>query len=154
MDNKTTNQFVIGEDGGATKTHVVLADMEGNIVAEAFSGPASPRNPGIEVSSRNIADGIRQVLKDKPGIEIVSTLIGMPRIQEEYKNRRGEIIEELKRNENIGIIFKGKIAVEPDQIMALRAGTDERDGLAVIVGSGFLSHGWNGAKEAKIGGWG
>jgi len=154
MTGKPNNQFVIGVDGGATKTHVVLADLDGKIVTETVLGPASPRDPGVKVSCRNIADGIRQVLKNNVDAKIVSTLIGMPRIQEEYKNRRAEIIEELKRNVGVENIFAGKVAIESDQIMTLRAGTDVMKGLAVIVGSGFSSHGWNGGKEAKIGGWG
>jgi N-acetylglucosamine kinase-like BadF-type ATPase len=151
---KNQNQYVIGVDGGATKTHVALADIAGKIIAQGFSGPASPRDPGIKISCRHIAFAIKQALKGKKGIKIVSTVIGMPRIQEEYKNRRREIIGQLKKNKGVAAIFDGEVAVEPDQAMAFRAGTEEKNGISIISGSGFAVHGWNNGHEAKIGGWG
>jgi len=62
--------------------------------------------------------------------------------------------------------LRGDIEIISDQIAAFRAGTDEKDGLVLIAGTGSVCRGWRGLqpthhpparrapKEVKIGGWG
>ena len=53
---KSINKFVIGVDGGGTKTAVALADMEGKIISRARAGGARPRDIGIPAAAKNITD--------------------------------------------------------------------------------------------------
>jgi N-acetylglucosamine kinase-like BadF-type ATPase len=48
--SKTPKLYVIGVDAGGTKTDVALADLSGKILTITRSGPANPRNLGIEES--------------------------------------------------------------------------------------------------------
>lgn len=148
------NSYVIGVDGGGTKTAVVLADMDGKTVSEAISGISNPRNVGIKYAAKNIAEGIYGVLKGKRSIAIVSTFIGLPGMEEEYKNRKPEIIGELKKHKKIARIFAGKVAIGSDQVVAFRSGADGAAGISAIAGTGCAVHGWNKGSEVKTNGWG
>jgi len=152
---KTPKFYVIGVDAGGTKTDVALADLSGKILAIARSGLASPRNLGIEESVFNIANGIKEVLKKtKKGGRIVSTFVALPAIEEEYKERKAEILEMLKARKGISKILKGKISIGPDQIASFRSGMNEKDGVLLIAGTGCVAHGWRAGKEHKASGWG
>jgi N-acetylglucosamine kinase-like BadF-type ATPase len=47
-------RYVLGFDGGGTKTECVLTDPEGKIVARSFSGPSNPYRVGVESATREI----------------------------------------------------------------------------------------------------
>ena len=148
----TKNKFVIGVDGGGTKTAVSLADMDGKIVSRVVAGIANPRNVGIAAAAKNIAQGISQVAKRRQAAQIVSVFIGMPALEEEYRDKKTAILKELKKQ--VPAIFKGKVALGSDQVVAFRSGSFGRDGIVAISGTGCAVHGWNGKKEAKVNGWG
>ncbi len=150
--NTSNNCFVIGVDGGGTKTAVALADMDGKIVARALAGIANPRNVGIAASAENIAKGISQVLKRRPEARVESVFIGMPALEEEYKNKKTEILKALKKQ--IPGIFKSKVTLGSDQMVAFRSGATGPDGIVAISGTGCAVHGWNNGKEVKVNGWG
>ena len=57
--------YIIGVDGGGTKTTVVLANINGKIISKSVSGISNPRNVGIEAAAQNIAAGIYEVIKGK-----------------------------------------------------------------------------------------
>lgn len=77
--------------------------------------------------------------------------IGLPAVEEEYKSKKVIIKKEiLNRLKNFG----GKLIVASDQLVAFRSGTDKKDGIVLISGTGCVCHGWRGKKEAKVSGWG
>jgi len=47
-------EYILGIDGGGTKTECVLMDSEGEIVARSFSGPSNPYRVGVDSASREI----------------------------------------------------------------------------------------------------
>jgi N-acetylglucosamine kinase-like BadF-type ATPase len=142
------NGYVIGIDGGGTKTEVALADSRGRILNLTKTGPSSPRNLGIEKTAENLAEVINKIKGSK---KINLIFIGLPAVEEEYKNKKEEIKREiLKRLKN----FDGKLIVESDQLVAFSSGTGEKDGIVLISGTGCVCHGWWGDKEAKASGWG
>jgi N-acetylglucosamine kinase-like BadF-type ATPase len=152
MKTQNQNQYVIGVDGGGTKTAVALADMEGKIVARAVTGIANPRNVGLAVAAKNIAQGISKVTARRKNARVMSVFIGMPALEEEYKSKKPEILKELKKQ--IPGIFRGRVALGSDQTVAFRSGATGPDGIVAISGTGCAVHGWNGGKEAKVNGWG
>jgi N-acetylglucosamine kinase-like BadF-type ATPase len=44
--NESSATYILGFDGGGTKTDCVLADMEGNVLARAATGPSNPLRAG------------------------------------------------------------------------------------------------------------
>lgn len=142
------NGYIIGIDGGGTKTGGALADFRGRILKIAKAGSASPRNVGIKKAVENIIEAINKV---KGAKEIDSIFVGMPAVEEEYKSEKEIIKKEiLKRLKD----FKGKLVIGSDQLVAFRSGTDKKDGIVLISGTGCVCHGWQEKKEAKTSGWG
>jgi len=145
---KQSKGYVIGIDGGGTKTEAALADLSVRILKIAKAESASPRNVGIKKAVENIVEAIKKVRGAK---KIDSIFVGLPAIEEEYKSRKGRIKKEiLKRLKN----FKGRLIIESDQVVAFRSGTQEKDGIVLISGTGCACHGWRGKKEVKVSGWG
>src|SRR4029077_13682530 len=46
--------YVLGFDGGGTKTECVLMDAAGKILARCFSGPSNPSRVGVESAAREV----------------------------------------------------------------------------------------------------
>ena len=147
-------KYVIGVDGGGTKTTVALADLKGKILETIKAGPSSPRNIGIRKTVANIAEGIKKILPRKKKIEIPSVFIGLPSMEEEFKSRAGEIRRELLRYKGLSLILKSRLTIGSDQLVAFRSGINSKDGVILIAGTGCVAHGWRGKKEAKASGWG
>ena len=148
MKNKK-EKYIIGVDGGGTKTEAALANFEGKILKLAKTGPSNLRNVGIKSATEDIVLGIKKVLPREG--KILSIFIGLAAVEEEYKPKKEEIKKEiLKRLKN----FKSKITIGSDQMVAFKSGTDEKDGIVLISGTGCVCHGWKNGKEAKTSGWG
>lgn len=150
---KRKNLFVIGVDGGGTKTIAALANLNGKILIKRKTGPSSPRNVGIKRAVLNIAEAIAPLLKEKKG-EIVSTVIALPAVEEEYRDKKGEILKFLRAQKEISKIFQAKVEIFSDQIASFRAGTDQKEGVILVAGTGCVAHGWKKNREKKASGWG
>jgi N-acetylglucosamine kinase-like BadF-type ATPase len=140
---KENQNYVIGVDGGGTKTEAALADSEGKILKLVKTGPSNPRNVGIEQCIFNISQAIKKVKKRK---KVTSIFISSPALEEEFKSMKNIILKGLK--------FREKIEIGSDQLVAFRSGTDERNGIVLISGTGCAVHGWREKKELKVSGWG
>lgn len=145
--------YVIGVDGGGTKTTAALADLEGRILKLAKTGPSSFVKVGIKETVLNITKAIEKILKGNKKNKILSTFIALAAIEEDKKMKK-VVMRNLLRQPKISQIFKGKVKVSSDQIAGFRTGTDENDGVVLISGTGSASHGWYRNKEVHASGWG
>ncbi len=141
---------MIGVDGGGTKTISALFDHNGNILSRGEGGSCNIRNVGMEKAIYNIIISIKKALNGKNIEDISKLVIGIPCVEEEFKDKKDNIKEEIYS----AINFKGEIIIESDQLIAFRAGTDKEDGALLNSGTGVVAHSWNKGKEAKIDGWG
>ncbi|MDI6602685.1 MAG: BadF/BadG/BcrA/BcrD ATPase family protein [Patescibacteria group bacterium] len=144
--------YVIGVDGGGAKTAAVLADWQGKILAKAETGSSSPRNLGLRRAMDNVSLAIERVLKKNK--KISATFLGLPAMEEEFKLKKELVKKELLKHKEISPIFKGKVIVGSDQLAGFRSGTNEKDGVVLIGGSGCVAHGWRKNREVKVCGWG
>lgn len=151
---KPTQKYVIGVDGGGTKTIAAFADLNGKIFKMAKSGPSNLRNVGLKVAVASISEAILKVIGEIREKEILSIFIALAAVEEEFKSEKEKIKKEILKNYKISKTLRGDIEIISDQIAAFRAGTDEKDGLVLIAGTGSVCHGWKGNHEAKAGGWG
>lgn len=145
-------QYVIGVDGGGSKTVAALADLDGKVLKMAKTGSASARNVGLKKAISNVALAIKKILKKEN--KIASTFLGLPCLEEEFKFKKEKIKKELLKHKEISPIFKGKIIIDSDQLSGFRSGTDKKSGICLIAGSGQVVHGWFNKKEMKVSGWG
>jgi len=56
-------KLALGFDGGGTKTHCVLIDIQGRILAESRSGPSNPMRVGFGGAMASVCDGARLALQ-------------------------------------------------------------------------------------------
>lgn len=132
--------YLIGVDGGGTKTHCIIGDEHGNVCAEGFGGPANYDCSGKEVTRNSIGTAIQRAL-DKLNLtmqDIAYASLGLAGADypEDY-----EILTELCKP-----IF-GDVPYEifNDCYIALRAGSEEGWGVISICGTG---HGAMGQSRA------
>ncbi len=141
--------YVIGVDGGGSKTAVALANLKGRILVRHQADSSHFRNIGMKNAIENLARAIDKVLSKVRGEKkILSAFLGLPAMEEEFKFKKNIIKKELLKHKEIQPIFKGKLIVGSDQLAGFRSGTDEKDGLVLIAGSGSVCHGWKDKKEA------
>lgn len=143
--------YVIGIDGGGTKTNAVIADMQGNIVAEATTGPTNPNIVSLE-EIELIFKSLFMLLESKvPGVfrNVTALFAGVSGAgNTENKNNLYKILQRLLP-ENIDI------QVETDTINALYSGTYGSSGIVHISGTGSITYGVNSnGDENRVGGWG
>jgi len=143
---KNNRNYIVGVDGGGSKTEAVLADLKGKILVRVKTGSAHPRNIGVKKALENVALAIEKILP-KEG-KILSVFLGLPAMEEEFKFKENIIKKELLKHKRISSIFKGKVIIGSDQLAGFRSGTDEKDGLVLIAGFGSVCHGWKDKKEA------
>ena len=149
--------YLIGVDGGGTKTESIIAKENEEIISFGESGSANIRNVGIDNATSNIAKAIEDSftkMKTEGKIEVASIFIGIPSFAEEYRDREGEIRDEIFKKITLFLVQKERIFIDSDQRVAFRAGTDKRDGVVVIAGTGSVVRGWNKKREHKSCGWG
>jgi N-acetylglucosamine kinase-like BadF-type ATPase len=164
-------KYVIGVDGGGTKTIAALSDLNLKILKIAKTGPSNLRNVGRDQAVLNISKAILKVIKEIKEKNISSIFIALAAVEEEFKSEKEKIKKEIFKNPKILKVLKSpessrQIEIISDQLAAFRAGTEEKDGLVLIAGTGSVCHGWRlqptnrppasraPKKEAKAGGWG
>jgi N-acetylglucosamine kinase-like BadF-type ATPase len=146
--------YFIGIDGGGTKTESVVSGLDGKIVGRGVSSSSNLRDVGVERAVFSIADSVCKAFLDVKEKEIEVALIGIPSFAEEFGEKKEEIksliLERLKEE---GVFVK-KIEIVSDQEVAFVSGTDKKEGVVVISGTGSVARGWNKGKDVKTSGWG
>lgn len=138
--------YLIGVDGGGTKTTAVLTNEEGEILAKEIGGASNWRNVGIDNSVDVVFNLIEKIKRDKI---IKASLLALSAVNEEEKNQKEYFIKKIKERG-----LEGEVFLESDQVASFRAGTEEKDGVVVICGTGAVVCGWNKEKTEKASGWG
>ncbi len=144
--------YLIGVDGGGTKTECVIGNLDGKVVGKGFSGPSNPRNSGIEKAVFNIGEAVRNSFSQLEKKDVFSVVVGIPAFAEEYKEEEENIKKSIL--ENLSDFLIKEIIILSDQEIAFRSGTEDDNGVLVIAGTGSVARGWNEGKDVKIGGWG
>jgi N-acetylglucosamine kinase-like BadF-type ATPase len=142
-------RYVLGFDGGGTKTECVLMDDTGEILARSFSGPSNPFRIGVERATGEIqtaADlALRQAGIDLPEIAAISAgLAGTA--QTELKEQMRSALQQA---------FPGAVvSVFTDLEMSLAA-AGEGPVIVLVVGTGSAAVGRDShGKVYRAGGYG
>ncbi|WP_055071509.1 BadF/BadG/BcrA/BcrD ATPase family protein [Clostridium massiliamazoniense] len=138
-------KYIIGVDGGGTKTEAVAYNLEGDIIKSSLTGYGNLLN-GKEEGLKNIVEAIDNIV-DKLGIENLQGIyLGIA--GSEVGNNNEIIKEEVKSKFNVETI------VMNDSELALKALLKGEDGILTIAGTGSIAFGINGDVQWKAGGWG
>jgi len=149
-----SNQFVLGIDGGGTKTLAWLASRSGtgraSVVGRGEAGPANPQAVGFPKAIEHLNRAVDAALDDaevQPGplAAAVLALAGSDRDE----NRR--VLQRWADERQLAARF----LVVHDALPVLATGTPDGWGVALISGTGSLAFGQSpDGRSARAGGWG
>ncbi|MDD4062574.1 MAG: BadF/BadG/BcrA/BcrD ATPase family protein [Candidatus Pacebacteria bacterium] len=151
--SKKINSIIVGVDGGGTKTEALVSDLSLNILGQGLSGPSNPRNVDMLTAVENISSSVSAALKSVSGIPKY-IVIGLPAIKEEYSSGTANFKKELFKRGVFKKVSRNNVHIVSDQEIAFCSGTDERDGILAIAGTGAVVRGWKSKKDIKVSGWG
>ncbi len=148
-------QYVIGIDGGGTKTAALLADMNGAVLAEATGGPSNFQMIGVdkaaEVLLGLVVDCLRKVQGEFEDIAcVVAGLTGAGRQTDKDRMREGLRFYADQNGRKLGLTI-----IESDARIALEGAFAGKPGIILIAGTGSIAF----AKDVegvihRVGGWG
>lgn len=142
--------YVVGIDGGGTKTKLTVCDLDGNIIYSTVSGPSNILSSGFETAKESISQVIKEgMIESKYGIDnCISLCIGVAGAgREEIKKQLHQIVRDTG--------YKGKLIITHDAETALVGGTGGDEGILIIAGTGAICFGKT--KEGRVhrvSGWG
>ncbi len=142
--------FVVGIDGGASKTHAIVADAQGRTLGETV-GPASAVRPGrAEVSADVIADTVTEAIQScgLSGETPRALAIGVAGIGRDAE--RQQLWEAIA-----GRDLASEIVMQSDFSIALDDAFGDGPGVLIISGTGSVAFGRGPTgTTARCGGWG
>lgn len=142
--------IVIGIDGGGSKTHAMVADEQGRVIAEA-SGPASAVRPGqAEQSAEVIAEVVRDALASCEMSQVVPRALCVGVAGAGREAERLALHEALMSRD-----LASEVIVQSDFSIALDDAFGDGPGVLLISGTGSVAFGRGPAgAAARCGGWG
>lgn len=142
--------FVAGIDGGGSKTRVILADMEGNHLADVVGG-GSAMAPGRGDHSAEVIASLVRMAMNEAGINegrpriLVAGVAGVGRLME--SRALTGALEDLE--------IADEVVVQGDGEIALTDAFGSGAGIILISGTGSIAYGRSPARVlARCGGWG
>ncbi|MBQ7047292.1 MAG: hypothetical protein IJN85_06110 [Oscillospiraceae bacterium] len=138
-------EYLLGIDGGGTKTEFLLTDLNKNEINRVVLGTSNPINIGIKNSKSILTQGIYQTCEGL-NYEKISVFAGLA--GGNSKNVKSEIHRFLN-----GFGF-GAYANGSDTDSTLKAALKGKNGVAVIMGTGIIALAILDKKTHRTGGWG
>jgi N-acetylglucosamine kinase-like BadF-type ATPase len=142
--------WILGIDGGGTKTVGCMADRSGKVLGQAAAGPANYHTVGLEGLRQAVAVIVEQACAkcdlDRHDLELISLgLAGVDRDQD-----RAVVLATLQE---LGLGCR--YIINNDARIALAAGLGGEPGIVLIAGTGSIAYGVNKQSEIiRAGGWG
>jgi N-acetylglucosamine kinase-like BadF-type ATPase len=148
------NRLVVGVDGGGTKTEAVLASVntsgETRVLGRGLSGPSNMRLAGKEQTLASLDEAIGAAISGHPlnGDKIDVAVLALA--GSDFSDVRHEINRWAEQHDLID-----RIVIINDAAPVMAAGTPERWGVALVVGTGSVAIGIDEAgRSITRGGWG
>lgn len=143
-------KYVIGIDGGGTKTALKITDINGDILAESTGGPSNI-NSSAKAEVQDVLNTIIYEAINKVNLlpeECLAVCIGTAGADREEDKA---IIEKMIKDTGI----PGKIIVVNDAEVALVGGIEKNEGIILISGTGSICFGkTEDGRRTRAGGWG
>lgn len=135
------SKVILGIDGGGTKTHAVLVDLAGNVLAAAANGGANWERTGIAATQASLVEIVTRALASTglADLEIVSSTFALAGID-------WETDKELFHPTAAALRLTYKTSFINDSIAALFAGNPSGIGCVSIAGTGGKTSGRSATK--------
>jgi len=144
--------FVIGLDGGATKTMAAVMDMEtSQVLGRGQTGPSNWNSVGEDKAVSNIIDCLSMALTNSGKVmrDMQRVVLGVSGV-----DRPDDVVK--MRNKLEATLMGVPSSIYNDGVPALCAGTNGvLDGVVCISGTGTIALGYRGAEtRSRASGWG
>lgn len=138
-------KYLLGIDGGGTKTEFLLTDLDGIPLERLVLGATNPVDIGIENTKKVLHNGITQVCRnvDLREVSVYAGLAGG------ITGNNQATIGEFLRNLSFGAVASGS-DVDTALQVCLRGG----DGISLIMGTGIVAFAMEKGQRHRIAGWG
>ncbi len=142
--------YVLGIDGGGTKTAGVIADINGKVAAKATVGPSNPNSVNLITIEKELTKLFNDLhsQNEKVFLQIKHVFAGMSGGDHlSVRSKLNDII--------LSLLPHTSITIHNDAITALYSGTLGKPGIVQIAGTGSITYGIN--KKGtfdRAGGWG
>ncbi|NPA27420.1 MAG: N-acetylmuramic acid 6-phosphate etherase [Chloroflexi bacterium] len=141
--------FVIGVDGGGTKTHAVVMDPEGRVWGQGWAGPSNPHQMGWDVMVREVARAVHAAAREAGVAVEAAQALALAQGGIDRPEDRERAMARL-REQWPGL----RLRVENDALAALVAGVGTLHGIVLIAGTGSIAYGVREGRHARAAGWG
>ena len=141
--------YILGFDGGGTKTECVLMDSSGRVIARTFTGPSNPSRIGLGPAIRAVEEAANLALREAQLRRNEITAIGA--------GLAGTASPEMKEHTLAALraVFPGIAVKLLTDLEAALAAAGEGPVIVLVAGTGSAAVGRNAHNEIKrAGGWG
>lgn len=149
------NSYVVGIDGGGTKTAALLADLNGRILAEDTGGPSNFQMIGVEQAAR-VLYSLIQGCCQKAGcgfsdvVSVAAGLTGAGRESDQERMKKAFV----GHAQSFGTDFE-HVRIDSDARIALEGAFKGASGIILIAGTGSIAFAKTSAGAIlRVGGWG
>ena len=145
--------YVLGIDGGGSKTVCVLMNDKREILGRGEAGSSNYQSVGIEAAKYSIESAINKAIIEKDNIRIEAICLGLAGVG---RSKDIEVIKNIVKKIPILCNIKPQnIIISHDALIALVGGIGNDVGIVVAAGTGSIVFGRNHQGETKrVGGWG
>ena len=141
--------YVLGFDGGGTKTECVLMNSADQVLARTYAGPSNPFRIGVESAARAVNEAASLALEDAGVSRAVIVAVGA--------GLAGTASAELREGmrEALAEAFPGATITILTDLEAALAAAGEGPGIVLVAGTGSAAIGRNAQnKVLRAGGYG
>ncbi|HEY42672.1 MAG TPA: ATPase [Anaerolineae bacterium] len=149
MSSETSAFYVLGLDGGGSRTLCVVLDERAQEISRGQGGPSNHQSVGVEAARQAIRHAMTAALDaiGNPALEAACWgMAGLDRPEDE------DIIKEMAQ----ALLPEVHVEIVHDSTIALVGGTGgKRVGVVIIAGTGSIAVGYHpSGRVARAGGWG
>ncbi len=145
--------YVLGIDGGGSKTVCVLMSDRREILGRGEAGSSNYQSVGIEAAKYSIESAINKAITTTDKIKIDAICLGLAGVG---RAKDIEVVRKIIKDiPTISNINSQNIIISHDALIALVGGIGNDVGIVVAAGTGSIVFGRNHRGETKrVGGWG
>ena len=140
----------LGIDGGGSKTHFLLIDERGRVLASHLEGPSYHLEIGIEALRALLTRGIRATLR-QGGVsqrDLTYAFAGLPAYGED------RVAQSALDAAPADALVPGGYRCGNDMVCGWAGARAGADGINLVAGTGSIAYGEFGGRSARAGGWG
>ncbi|MFC1719339.1 BadF/BadG/BcrA/BcrD ATPase family protein, partial [Candidatus Poribacteria bacterium] len=137
--------FLLGIDGGGTKTIAIAADLQGNVLGRGSSGASNYQTVGLDqaVAAIKEASEIATAAAGTTSHEARIACLGLAGV-----GRESDRVLVLPTIEKLNLAEK--IILEHDAAIALAGALVCEPGIVILAGTGAMAFGMNSAGEQRL----